>query len=549
MAADSGSPDCANSSHQGNVQVPQQGSLRLPHLSAWSMHQPHSIHSQLPPHQMPQQQQPNLQSPQLTQQYVQQQQLQQQQQQKQQLQKQLRQQHHYGPTHGYGGISVGMLGGYPTLQPAQLKGLQPPAGLAVDASTLRLSAGVNSAFLGAVSSQPLSVGSSNLVGGSVLSGPPGPVMEASEYIASKDMEIERLGRQLAMLQQKVKEEHTRQQEDLSATVAQESSGVPCGEAAMRAQALSGTARFVELELRSLRKEIEQASEISMQLNTWFLENASKMRAQDHGTSPSAFLEVTSGVLRQHIEVVATQCEQMQDLLSKLVSKCGDSLDRDVPSETQVVAVSMVEIVAPPIISPHKRSATAGALMTYFVDQSQGGNLDDSQPAANTVYPVGAVHRVGYSQAKPEAQVTPDSNDRCFASVTASSSSIISEGALAPGGDGNALIGTTSPSASLLLCANVQRPRFSQNPALQNYGSITCDNENIFADDDSNLSFRPSSRRSDGDEYNTVRAAAWERNRSLGSNDSCSCTGGTPTPRLRPSYESFHIKDQPARETT
>lgn len=302
---------------------------------------------------------------------------------------------------------------FPTLQPSQLPGLQPPSGL----------------FLGGAQHlRPPGSGASGVVSvGRVASAASSsaPAVEASEYLAKKDKEIEELNRRLAMLQQQVHEERALHQKEVPGSPSRlamplEQAPVPtsvsAATVAAQVESFRSEAPVLTAELMGFRRDVAQAADVSKQLNQWFLENSSRLRVQENWTSPSAFLERNTAALRRHVEAIVKHWEEAQGLVSEARShNNSDVVDVFAASDASSVpivvnkVVNIDEIVAPAlaaiVVDSYSAStavAPAVAAASHVEEASLGSQLNAGRLGS-------AAHRTA-SSLSPAASRSEGSGD-------------------------------------------------------------------------------------------------------------------------------------------
>eukprot|EP00928_Gymnodinium_smaydae_P003294 TRINITY_DN11182_c0_g1_i1.p1 TRINITY_DN11182_c0_g1~~TRINITY_DN11182_c0_g1_i1.p1 ORF type:complete len:479 (+),score=142.65 TRINITY_DN11182_c0_g1_i1:110-1546(+) len=157
----------------------------------------------------------------------------------------------------------------------QSGGLAPPAGI-VAPGILRLPSGAG----------VLATGSSG-AGATISVAMPAPAprgMEISEYLLTKDRQIEETKRSIAALRSAVQAERERRAATSAAAAA----------------------------LSALRGDVAKAADLSAQLSRWFLENSSKLRLEEHWESPASFLERCTAALSEKLASAEARWAASQD---------------------------------------------------------------------------------------------------------------------------------------------------------------------------------------------------------------------------------------------
>lgn len=154
-----------------------------------------------------------------------------------------------------------------------------------------------------------------------LSSAPVP-LEMQNELAQKDKQLEQLNLYAASLQQALHQEKTKRELQ---TLSQDSADL---------NRVREEIAVLEGRGASLCAEVTKASEVSMQLNAWFVENAPKMRMTDTA-SPSAYLEQTTFELKQQIEGVADMLAQIsvaiQADLEEHQQQCQETQSQTLPA--------------------------------------------------------------------------------------------------------------------------------------------------------------------------------------------------------------------------
>lgn len=136
--------------------------------------------------------------------------------------------------------------------------------------------------------------------------------QAQAELAAKDRQIQELNAYIASLQQQVLAERARTlhaQQAVQATPAVQEAPKAAADTSADLQRVRKELSAASESFASLGKDVARAAEVSSQLNAWFVENSTKMRTQDTGITPSAFLESCTSGIKQQVHGVLALAEQ------------------------------------------------------------------------------------------------------------------------------------------------------------------------------------------------------------------------------------------------